>query len=195
MLDGVTLDQLRVLVAIADKGGFTAAARHLNRAQSAISHAVANLENQLQLQLFDRSERTPKLTPDGQSILVEARSVIARADRLRARARSLAGGLETSLSLAISAVVPTPAVVAAMERLAERYPTVGLNLRVEEVGGAAVLVRDGVCDLGIVGAPSLASLKPDDVEQISLGSVNIVAVVAVSHPLAKLRRPLDNADL
>jgi DNA-binding transcriptional LysR family regulator len=97
--------------------------------------------------------------------------------------------------LAISAVVPTPAVIAAVERLAERYPTVGLNLRVEEVGGAAVLVRDEVCDLGVVGAPSLTSLKPDDVEQISLGSVNIVAVVATSHPLARLRRPLDNADL
>jgi len=62
MLDNVSLDQLRVFVAATDVGSFSAAARRLGRAQSAISQAIAGLESALGVQLFDRTERLPKLT-------------------------------------------------------------------------------------------------------------------------------------
>jgi DNA-binding transcriptional LysR family regulator len=195
MLDALTLDQMRVLAAIADAGSFSAAAVRLQRAQSAVSHAIATLERQLGVSLFDRSTKRPMLTAHGQSILDEARSVIARAERMKARARSLSSGLEAKISVALSVIVPTPTIISVLTEFAARFPSVGLSLVVEEVGGAAVLVRDGVCDLGIVGGQSLAVLQPDEVEQVSIGTVDVSAVVAPSHPLAAWRRPLQDEDL
>lgn len=65
MLDAITLDQLRVFIAVADTGSFSAAARHVGRAQSAVSHAIAQLENQLDLQLFERTGKAPILSEHG----------------------------------------------------------------------------------------------------------------------------------
>jgi DNA-binding transcriptional LysR family regulator len=195
MLDGVTLDQMRVLAAIADAGSFSAAAKRLQRAQSAVSHAVATLEGQLGVRLFDRSSKTPVMTVHGHSILNDARSIVARTERLKSKARSLSSGLEGKISIAVSVIVPTSTIISTLTDFASRFPSVGLSLIMEEVGGAAILVRDQVCNLGIVGAQSLAVLKQDEVEQISLGTVDVSAVVAASHPLAKLHRPLLDEDL
>jgi DNA-binding transcriptional LysR family regulator len=63
MLDGLTLDQMRTFVAVAEAGSFRTAATHLSRAQSAVSHAIGNLEAQLGITLFDRSGHRPMLTP------------------------------------------------------------------------------------------------------------------------------------
>ena len=86
MLDGISLDQLRAFIAAVDEGSFSAAARRLNRAQSAVSELVAGLEGQLGVALFDRSGRYPKLTPQGIALLADARVVIAGVDGLKARA-------------------------------------------------------------------------------------------------------------
>lgn len=86
MLVSVTLDQLRMLVAVANAGSFTAAAKHVQRAQSAVSHAIATVEEQLGVTLFDRSTKRPTFTPYGETILAEARMVLVRAERLRATA-------------------------------------------------------------------------------------------------------------
>lgn len=59
MIGSLTLDQLRVLVTIADTGSFSAASRELRRAQSAISQAVANLEGLQGVELFDRQGHAP----------------------------------------------------------------------------------------------------------------------------------------
>ena len=98
MLDGVTLDQLRTFIAAVDQGSFSAAGRKLRRAQSVVSQALANLEAQLGVRLFDRSERYPKLTDEGRSLLVDARSVADAIDgvqsaRSRDARRARAGAL------------------------------------------------------------------------------------------------------
>lgn len=195
MLEGVTLDQLRMLAAIADSGSFTAAARKVARAQSAVSHAIAALEAQLDVALFDRSTRTPRLTPAGQAVLEDARVVIARADRLKARARGLASGMEAELTLAASVVAPRAGLVAALADFRDAFPTVSLRLFVEEVGGAPQLVRDGTADLGLVGAPSLRATPTDGVERIAVGFVDVVAVCAPGHPLAARAGVLIESDL
>ena len=69
MLDAVTLDQLRAFATIADEGSFSAAARKLRRVQSAVSHAIGIVEDQLGVQLFDRSARLPRLTAQGRKQL------------------------------------------------------------------------------------------------------------------------------
>ena len=71
----VFIDQLRMFVTAADAGSFSAAARKLNRAQSAISQAMAVLETVLGVSLFDRTERLPRITPAGAKLLSTARSI------------------------------------------------------------------------------------------------------------------------
>ena len=85
-----TLDQLEVLVACAECGSFSAAARHLGRAQSAVSTAIAHLEVDLACTLFDRDGRLPRLTEAGEALLHEARAVLRQCQRLDSRARAIA---------------------------------------------------------------------------------------------------------
>src|SRR5690606_8512972 len=94
MLDGVTLDQLRAFIAAVDEGSFSAAGRKLYRVQSAVSGWIGGLEAQLDVVLFVRTARLPKLTPEGVLLLADARNVVAGVDALKARARLMADGLE-----------------------------------------------------------------------------------------------------
>ena len=106
MLDRLTLDQLRTLVAVADMGSFSAAGRSLGRVQSAVSQTVQALEATLDIALFDRSEKTPTLTDAGKALLPDARRLIAGADALRARAESISSDVEPELTLAVEAMFP-----------------------------------------------------------------------------------------
>src|SRR4249920_3648759 len=109
MLDGVTLDQLRTFIAAAEEGSFSAAGRKLHRAQSVVSHTLANLEAQLGVSLFERSGRYPQLTEEGQSLLRDARAVADQMDGFKARARSMREGLEPGLSVAMDVMYPMKA--------------------------------------------------------------------------------------
>src|ERR1700734_3473703 len=101
MLHGVSLDQLRNFIAAVDEGSFSAAGRHLARAQSVVSQTLANLEGQLGVRLFDRTGRIPALTDAGRALLPDARGVAGAVDAFKARARGLAGGLEAELPFAV----------------------------------------------------------------------------------------------
>ena len=89
MIGKLSLDQLRVLVAIADTGSFSAAGRKLDRAQSAISQIIASLEGAQGVALFDRSGHRPKSTDIGHILVAQARLVLAGAARRRALPKSL----------------------------------------------------------------------------------------------------------
>jgi len=104
MLDAMTLDQIRTFVTVADSGSFRSGAARLLRVQSAVSHAIANLEAELELQLFDRSGYRPVLTPEGEALLAHARDILLRADAMRARARALGAGVELELALVVDTV-------------------------------------------------------------------------------------------
>src|ERR1700744_5079799 len=135
--DALTLDQLRLFLAVVDAGGFSAAARALKRAQSAVSYGVANLERQLSTVLFDRSGRKPTLTHAGEELGAEARAVSAQADRLRARAHGIAQGVEPRLAIAVDHMFPLPALVHALREFRDRYPTVSLTLHTEGLRAVA----------------------------------------------------------
>src|SRR6266567_4430276 len=113
MLDAVTLDQLRTFVAAVDEGSFSAAGRKLRRAQSVVSQTLANLEAQLGVKLFDRSGRYPRLTEEGRSLLIDARSIASNIDGFKARARAMRGGLEPELSVAMDVMYPMAALTRA----------------------------------------------------------------------------------
>jgi DNA-binding transcriptional LysR family regulator len=96
-----SIDQLSVLLAVVEAGSFTAAAKRLGRATSAVSYAIDTLEQQLGLSLFDRgTTKKPKLTRQGEAIVSEARAVTQSVDTLRARVKGLLDDLEPEMSVA-----------------------------------------------------------------------------------------------
>lgn len=195
MLDALTLDQLRVLIAIAETGTFSAAARKLGRAQSAISHAVSMLERELRLVLFDRSEKKPRLTEAGKAVLADARLALARIGQLKVRAAGLAGGVESEVRIAVTVLAPISPVIDLLDVFREAFPSVAVEIFVEEIGGSAMLVHERICQIGISGTPSLRMVPTGDLTTVPAGSVDIVAVARPDHPLIGLERALTQDDL
>jgi DNA-binding transcriptional LysR family regulator len=192
MLDGVSLDQLRAFIAAVDEGSFSAGARRLRRAQSAISELVSNLEAQIGVVLFDRSERYPKLTAAGVLLLADARSVVANVDLLKARAKGISGGLESELSAVVDVLFPIQAIAESATEFKERFPRTPLRLYVEALGGAYKPVLDGRCSLGIVGSLTIA---PDSMTLERLQGVPMIMVAAPGHPLAVIEGVISKAEL
>ena len=118
MYDPVTLDQLRALVAVAEEGSFSAAARKLQRVQSAISTSMTNLESQLGVPIWDRTAKVARLTGQGKAVLAAARRVLGEVDGLRQLAAGMGTGLEASVSLCLDALFPVSALLDLCEAFA-----------------------------------------------------------------------------
>jgi DNA-binding transcriptional LysR family regulator len=187
MLDPLTLDQLRILVAVADTGSFSAAARQLGRVQSAISQSVQTLEATLRISLFDRAARTPVLTEAGRALLTDARQMLRSAETLRARAETIAADVEPDLTLAIDVVFPNAVLMACLRALRDSFPHLPVTLFTETLGGSEQRLRDGTARLGIF--PPLPNAAAD-LELRFLANIPAVPVVAPDHPLAGEPEPL-----
>jgi DNA-binding transcriptional LysR family regulator len=188
MLDRLTLDQLRILVTVAETGSFSAAARQIRRVQSAVSQSVQALEATLGVALFDRAERIPRLTEAGRALLVDARQILSNAEGLRAHAESIASEVEPELSLAVDAVLPEDPLRASLKALSKEFPHLPVTLFTEGLGGAEQRLRDRVARLGIY--TPLPTGKSSDLLGEFLAANPMVPVVAASHPLAKAPGPL-----
>jgi DNA-binding transcriptional LysR family regulator len=191
MLDGLSLDQIRIFIAAADTGSFSAAARRLNRAQSVVSQTIANLEVQLRIPLFDRDGRYPRLTEQGRQMLADARSVAAGIDQLKARAKGMAEGLEPELAVVIDVMFPMVVLTRAVAEFGSVFPGTPLRVYVEALGGVAQSVLDRTCGLGVIG--SLPVQTPELVNERLIG-VEMVIVAAATHPLGALRGPIRTAE-
>ena len=181
MLDGLSLDQLRIFEAAVDEGSFSAAARKLRRTQSAVSETMANLEAQLGVVLFDRSGRYPRLTTEGTVLLADARVIVAGVNGLKARAKGIAGGLEPELTAVIDVFVPMAAFAEVAREFRESFPSTPLRLYVEALGATVQPVMDGRASFGLVG--SLPTL-PAGLTAERIANVAFVMVAATGHPLA-----------
>jgi len=178
-----TIDQMQVLIAVADEGGLAAAARRLRRATSAVSYAIDNLEAQLGLKLFERvTTRRPRLTRGGQAVLADARAVLEQLDGLKARVRGLSEGLEAEVALAVDVMLPHDRLVDALAGFRAAFPTVALRLHAEALGG--VTHTENIDATGLEQAPA--------------GVVRLIPVAAPGHPLARRNsreRPQDHIQL
>jgi DNA-binding transcriptional LysR family regulator len=192
MLDAVTLDQLRTFIAAADEGSFSAAGRKLRRAQSVVSQTLANLEGQFGVKLFDRSRRRPTLTPQGQTLLAHARAVAGDVDRLKAHAKSLAGGLEPELSIAVDVMFPMSTLTAAVTAFHAAFPLTPLRLYAETLGAVIQAVLDGRCSLGLTGE---LAIVPARFSHEPLLKVPLIHVTSPHHPLASYRGPIPSGEL
>ncbi|GEO84849.1 MULTISPECIES: LysR family transcriptional regulator [Alphaproteobacteria] len=193
MLPNPTLDQLQVFVAVAETGSFSAAARHLHRAQSVISYTIGNLEAQLQLTLLERSgSRQPVLTEAGRAILEDARRMLADLDALRARSKTLTEGLEGEVKLAVSVMVPDAILVNVLRSFQQGFPTVRLRLSVGNPFLVSRLLAQRAVDVGIGGSMEMPA---EGITGERIGVSFLTPVAAAGHGLAKLGRRLSVSDV
>lgn len=185
-MDGLSFDHIRIFLAVVEQGSFSAAARSLSRAQSAVTYSIRKLEDQIGAALFDRSDYRPVLTEAGRSLLPRARRIGEEVGLFQNQARGIAGGLEPELSLVIDSMFPMDALVGALKAFQERYPTVQTRIYVESLGGAARLVQKDLCALGVLCAFASDTIA---LKRIPLLEVELVMVAAPEHPLAKLDGP------
>jgi len=184
MLDAVSLDQLRTFIAAVDEGSFSAASRKLLRAQSVVSETISKLEEQIGVQLFDRTGRYPKLTAAGSAVVGDARSIIAGVDLLKARAKGMSAGLEPELSVVIDVFYPIDAITQVAKEFRQNYPGVALRIYVEALGGAIKPVLDGRCSIGVIGS---LPVIPDTLTYERLPGIAFLMVAARDHALASYR--------
>jgi DNA-binding transcriptional LysR family regulator len=191
-LNGLTLDQFLVFTCVAEDGSFSATARRMNRAQSAVTYAIQKLEDQLGLLLFDRTGYRPVLTEAGAALLPRAIRIIREVEAFSDQARGITQGLEPELTLVVDAMFPMPRIVDALRVFREQYPTVPTRIYVASLGATANLVLDGTCTFGIA---LTFAVQGTDLRAQPIETVRMVAVAAPCHPLAALRRPISTDEL
>lgn len=191
MLEGVTIDQIRTLRAVAETGSFSAAARKLGRVQAAVSQSIDRLESQLGLRLFDRSSRVPRLTQHGQAIVAVTARVEHGLESLEALVENLREGRETSLSIVIDRLFPTESVVTFAADFAKHHPSVDLVLFTDVLSAVTAHVRERRSAWGI----ALEDANLEGLNRRAIAEVHLIPVVARGHALASLPGPLEVADL
>ena len=145
----MTLEQLKMLVKIADTGGILAAAEALHRTQPTVSVAIRKLEDELGLQLLDRDSYRASLTPAGTALCKQARKIIRQSELLSGMAQHLARGNEPELRIAIEASCPLPPVLEVLDECERKFPGTQFTLTGETLWGALERLLSGEADLAI----------------------------------------------
>ena len=180
----ITLEQLQVFSAIAESGSFSAAARALRKTQGGISYHVACLEEQLEVSLFDRSGRLPKLTTAGEAMLAHARRVLAELNAMRGASLALASGLEPRLFVSINVLFPRERLAAILAEFRAGHPSVDLSVRIPVTRTeTADALRDGQADLAIISYLD----RSDEFVLEPCTSIELLPLVSRNHPLAGKR--------
>ncbi|MBQ5949105.1 LysR family transcriptional regulator [Massilia sp. ST3] len=175
------LDNLRVFLAAIDHGSFSAAGRVLGRVPSAVSMAIANLEAELGMDLFDRGGREPRPTAGAQALLPQARLLVEQLQRLNNHALSLTRGLETSLTIAIlPELLAAAAWSEALATLGVEYPLLEIEVLSAPQSDALAMVQSGRAQLALVferyGMDAREAFQ-------EVAEERLVAVVAPTHSM------------
>jgi DNA-binding transcriptional LysR family regulator len=186
----MTLEQLRVFVAVAERLHVTRAAEALAMTQSAASGAVQALETRLDIKLFNRVGRHIELTDAGRLFLPEARAVLRRVAEAEDVLDDLLNLRRGSLALAASQTVGSYWLPTYLHRFATAYPNVALSLAIGNTHEVAEAVIDGSAELGFVEGEVEAPL----LARSEVGTDTMTLVVGAGHPWAG-RTDLTNDEL
>lgn len=190
----LTPEALSMMDTIARTGSFAAAAREMGRVPSALTYSVRQLEDALDVLLFDRSSRQAVLTSAGQELLLEGRRLLQELDAVANRVRRIATGWESELTLAIDDAIARRALFDLMESFyAQKLddggsPPTRLKLRVEVLAGTWEALLHGQADVAI-GVPA-QQLPSSSIHCEPAGELEFAFCVAPHHPLAQLTEPL-----
>jgi DNA-binding transcriptional LysR family regulator len=189
MLPKTSLEQWAVLAAVVDAGGFAQAAAALNRSQSAISYAIARLQESLDLPLLATEGRKSVLTPHGKTLLARSRALVKDLSTLELLARSLKQGWESELRLVVDAAFPRARLLDIVGELQSTCPSTQIQLADVVLSGAEQALTEGSADVVVT------SRVPPGFLSDWLLDVKFVAVARPDHPLLRLERDLTTDDL
>jgi len=189
----LSLEALEVIDAIDRKGSFAAAAESLYRVPSALTYTIRRLEEDLGLELFDRSGHRATLTAAGAELLKEGRYLLDAAHTLEQRVQRIATGVETDITIAISDLFDFKPILHILQDFYQQGFGTRVKLLREVYGGSWDALQSGRADISI-GAPGDA--PPGGVFSTHLlGQLEFVFAVAPHHPLATLPEPLSASDI
>ena len=184
-------DNLGLVEAVARLGSMAAAARELGMVPSALTYRVRQVEDALDVLLFDRSSRRAQLTPAGAELLRSGQHLLDELDAVAQRVKRVATGWEPQLTIAADAVIARATLFELCEAFyAEDAPT-RIKLRAETLSGTLESLQRGHADLalGVVPLPAQG-----DLQHAPLGEVAFVFAVAPHHPLAAAQHKLSDAE-
>ncbi|MEJ8856640.1 LysR family transcriptional regulator [Variovorax robiniae] len=193
--DVLTPDALAMLQTVASTGSFAGAARALNLVPSALSYRVRQIEDALDVLLFDRSARQARLTEAGAELLRETARLLADIDAVANRVKRVATGWEPQLTIALDSVIARDPVLDLVGAFYALEPPTRLKLRNETLLGTIEALSVGEADLAIgtvLDASSLA-FTATGIRTRPLGELRFVFAVAPHHPLARVTGPLSDA--
>lgn len=189
--DVLTPDSLTMLQVIAEAGSFAAAARQLGLVPSALTYRVRQIEDALDVLLFDRSARQAKPTEAGAELLREGGRLLQDIDAAANRVRRVATGWEPQLTLSIDGVISPHTMLELVEAFYAMSPPTRLKLRDGIMSGTREALTSGRADLAI-GVSNIAS-DVAGLQQAPLGDLLFIYVVAPHHPLASMPEPITDA--
>jgi DNA-binding transcriptional LysR family regulator len=185
-----TLDQWEAFWAVVQLGGFARAAAHLNRTQSTISYAVAHLQEQIGVRVFELAGRKAQLTESGRALLADVEPLLTGFKLLEDRARALASGGEAEICLAVDMAYPNERLFSALAAFENLYPHVRLKLLQEAFISPTEVFASHGAHLCI--APERVS---HEYFSQPIMNVRLAAVARADHPLLQMPHPLTRADL
>ena len=179
------LEQLRMLVETVETGSFSACARKLGKAQSAVSQGISNLEIDLDVELFDRQFRKATLSPEGKRLLPYAQSVLRHMDDLSAAAQSIHRAEESSIRIAVDDALLMPDFLCIIDRFKSAFPNTELNIATTVSPDIHQTVLETRADIGVLFSP----VTPyPDVEVVFIGNLPITPVCSLEYPLAEFEQ-------
>ncbi len=194
----LTPDALMMMDTIARTGSFAAAARELGKVPSALTYSVRQLEDALDVLLFDRSSRQAQLTAAGTELLHEGRRLLQEMDAVANRVQRVASGWEAALSISVDDALSPTTVFELVEAFcglctgvqAEQRHATRLRIRSDVLAGTWEALVTGQVDLAI-GVPATHP-NPGTIELQPIGELPFVFCVAPHHALAEASEPIDH---
>lgn len=187
--DVLTPAALVMLQRIADSGSFAAAARASGMVPSAVTYQVRQIEDALDVLLFDRSSRQAHLTEAGKELIREGIRLLNEIDAVANRVRRVATGWEPQFTIAVDSIINRTTVMELCEAFFALEPPTRLRIRAETLSGTLEALTSGLADLslGVVAEATMAG-----VQMRPLGSQRFIFAIAPHHPLAKAPEPLSD---
>ncbi len=185
----IGLEQWVALVAVVEEGSFAKAAEFLNKSQSAVSYAIARLEEQLPTPALKQDGRRASLTEAGEVLYRRAKQLLEHANELEQTAKCLADGWASELVLAVESIVPIDRVLEALAIFAERAPQTRVVLLETTLSGTDEALFERKADL------VLSARIPTGFLASEIGETVMLPVAHHEHPLANCKHALNEVDL
>lgn len=189
----LTPDSLLMVDAISRHGSFAKAARELGKVPSAITYSVRQLEESLDVLLFDRSGHRAQLTRAGEELLREGRHLVHAFDDLADRVKRVATGWEVELRIAVNALLPMEPLFDLVEDFQRLNDRTHLSFSSEILQGNWDALVAGRVDL-VIGAHTEGAPGPQFASRV-LGEMGLSFCVAPHHPLARLPQPIEASEI